>query len=111
MLALSVVIIIVLCVQFKINAFLALTFASLFLAIATGMPLLKIGSSIEAGMGSTLGFLAPILALGAIIGKLMEISGGAERIARSLINVLGKSQAHWAMMIVGYVCGISASCC
>lgn len=105
-LGLAIVFIVVLCIRFKIHAFVALTFACLFMGIATGMPLSKIGGSIEAGMGGTLGFLAPILALGAIIGKLMEISGGAERLARTLINFMGKSKAHWAMLIVGYICGI-----
>lgn len=105
-LGLSVLIIIVMCVRFKINAFLALMFACFFIGIATGMPLGNIGKSLETGMGNTLGFLAPILAFGAIIGKLMEISGGAERLARSLINVLGKSRAHWAMLVVGFICGI-----
>lgn len=105
-LAISVVLIVVMCIRFKINAFLALMSACLFIGLTTGMPLGKIGGSIESGMGGTLGFLAPILALGAIIGKLMEISGGAERLARTLINILGKSQAHWAMLIVGYICGI-----
>ena len=70
------------------------------------MPLDKIGKSIEVGMGGTLGFLAPILALGAIIGKMMEISGGAEKLSRTLINIIGKSRAAWAMMIVAYICGI-----
>ncbi|MDC7787643.1 gluconate:H+ symporter [Rhodoplanes sp. TEM] len=105
-LGVSVVLIIVMCVRFKISAFLALMFACFFIGLSTGMPLTKIGTSIESGMGGTLGFLAPILAFGAVIGKLMEISGGAERLARTLINILGKSKAHWAMLIVGYVCGI-----
>lgn len=105
-LGISVLMIIVMCVRFKISAFLALMFACFFIALATGMPLDKISKSLETGMGNTLGFLAPILAFGAVIGKLMEVSGGAERLARTLIGVLGKSQAHWAMLIVGYVCGI-----
>ncbi|TBW40054.1 permease DsdX [Siculibacillus lacustris] len=105
-LGLSIVLIIVMCIQFKINAFLSLMTACLLVGLTTGMPLGKIGGSIESGMGGTLGFLAPILALGAIIGKLMEISGGAERLARTLIGAMGKSRAHWAMLVVGYVCGI-----
>lgn len=105
-LGISVLLIIVLCIRFKVNAFLALMLACFFIGLATGMPLEKIGKSIEAGMGGTLGFLAPILALGAVIGKLMEISGGAERLARTLIKAMGQSRAHWAMLIVGYVCGI-----
>jgi GntP family gluconate:H+ symporter/D-serine transporter len=105
-LGIAVLLIIVLSIRFKIHAFISLLAACFLIAFATGMPLDKIGSSIEAGMGSTLGFLAPILALGAIIGKMMEISGGAERLSRTLINILGKNKAAWAMMIVAYICGI-----
>lgn len=102
----AILFIIVLSIKFRIHAFMSLLGACFLIAFATGMPLANIGKSIETGMGSTLGFLAPILALGAIIGKMMEISGGAERLSRTLINAMGKSKAAWAMMIVAYICGI-----
>jgi gluconate transporter len=105
-LGIAILMIIILSIKFRIHAFLSLTAACFLIAFATGMPLDKIGTSIEAGMGGTLGFLAPILALGAIIGKMMEISGGAEKLSRTLINIMGKSKAAWAMMIVAYICGI-----
>ncbi|EIW17406.1 MULTISPECIES: gluconate:H+ symporter [Pelosinus] len=105
-LGIAILMIIVLSIKFRIHAFLSLMGACFFIAFATGMPLAKIGTSIEAGMGGTLGFLAPILALGAIIGKMMEISGGAEKLSRTLINIMGKNKAAWAMMIVAYICGI-----
>lgn len=105
-LGLAILMIIVLSIKFKIHAFISLLGACFFIAFATGMPLETIGKSIETGMGGTLGFLAPILALGAIIGKMMEISGGAEKLARTLINIIGKNRAAWAMMIVAYICGI-----
>jgi gluconate transporter len=57
-------------------------------------------------MGGTLGFLATVLGLGTILGKMLEVSGGAERLARTLIGVLGKQKASWAMMIVGFITGI-----
>ena len=106
MLCISIAIVIVLCICFKIHAFVSLTAASLFLALTHNMELARIVVAFEAGLGKTLGFLAPILALGAILGKLMEVSGAAERLARTLINILGQSKAHWAMMVVGYICGI-----
>jgi len=106
MLCISIAIVIVLCICFKIHAFVSLTAASLFLALTHNMELAKIVMAFEGGLGKTLGFLAPILALGAILGKLMEVSGAAERLARTLINILGQSKAHWAMMVVGYICGI-----
>lgn len=105
-LAVAIVGIVIMCVRFKIHAFLALITACLFLGLATGMPLGSIGASIEKGMGGTLGFLAPILALGAFMGKMMEASGGAERLAKTLIRFLGATKAHWAMLIIGYICGI-----
>lgn len=102
----AILFIIVLSIKFRIHAFISLTAACFLIGFATGMPLNKIGGSIETGMGGTLGFLAPILALGAIIGKMMEISGGAEKLSRTLVNFLGKHNAAWAMMIVAYICGI-----
>lgn len=105
-LGIAIVMIIVLSIKFRIHAFLSLIAACFLIAFATGMPLAKIGTSIEAGMGGTLGFLAPILALGAILGKMMEISGGAEKLSRTLIDIMGKNKAAWAMMIVAYICGI-----
>jgi len=98
--------ILLLTIKVRLHAFVALLAACFFIGFASGMPFDKIFKSIESGMGSFLGLLAPILALGAIVGKMMEVSGGAERLARTLIAKLGKRNTHWAMMIVGYLCGI-----
>ena len=98
--------IVFLIMKVKLHAFLSLIIACMFVGFATGMPLLKIGASIEAGMASTLGFLTTILGLGTILGKMLEVSGGAERLARTMINALGKKNAQWAMMIVAFVAGI-----
>jgi len=102
----AIAIIVVLIMKVRLHAFVTLIIACFFLGIVTGMPLAKIAGSIEAGMAGTLGFLATILGLGTILGKMMEVSGGAERLARTLLNTLGKRNAHWAMMIVGFICGI-----
>lgn len=98
--------IVFLIMRVRLHAFVTLIIACMFIGFATGMPLPKIGASIEAGMASTLGFLATILGLGTILGKMLEVSGGAERLARTMIGVLGKQNAMWAMMIVGFVAGI-----
>lgn len=105
-LAASIGLILFLTIKVKLHAFIALILACFFIGFTTGMPSEKIFASITGGMGSFLGMLAPILALGAIVGKMMEISGGAERLARTLINTFGKRNTHWAMMFVGYLCGI-----
>ena len=102
----SIVLIVFLIMKVRLSAFLALIVACMFLGFATGMPLPKICKAIEAGMGGTLGFLATILGLGTVLGKMMEVSGGAERLARTLIDAFGRERAHWAMLVVGFICGI-----
>lgn len=57
-------------------------------------------------MGSTLGFVATVVGLGAIFGQMLESSGGAESMAHYLINKFGKDRAPWAMVITGFLVGI-----
>lgn len=90
----------------KLSAFVALTISGLTLGILAGMPLEKIAVSFQNGMGGTLGFLATVLGLGTILGKMLEVSGGAQRLAKTLIKAFGEKNAHWAMMIVAFICGI-----
>ncbi|MBP2658332.1 MAG: gluconate transporter, partial [Firmicutes bacterium] len=73
---------------------------------AAGMPFDKVLASIQAGLGNTLGFIAIVLGLGTMLGKMLEESGGAERIAKTLINLFGLKKVHWAMMIVAFIVGI-----
>ncbi len=105
-LVVSIALIVFLIMKVKLNAFIALTIAGLFLGIAAQMPLDKVATSFQTGMGSTLGFLATVLGLGTILGKMLEISGGAQRLATTMIKAIGEKRAHWAMMIVAFICGI-----
>lgn len=98
----------------KLNPFVALIITAVGVGLATGMPLVApdpehpgIIDSIKAGMGNTLGFLAIVLGLGTMLGKMMAESGGAERIAQTLISRFGQKNVHWAMMFVGFIVGIS----
>lgn len=90
----AIALVVFLIMKARLHAFVSLVIACFYVGVLTGMPLLKICSSIEAGMGSTLGFLATVLGLGSILGKMLEESGGAERLARTLINTLGKQRAN-----------------
>lgn len=92
--------------KLKIHAFLSLSLASIFVALITGVDLTKIGSIIENGVGGTLGFLAVIIGCGSVLGKMLEVSGGAQKIALSLLNLLGKKRADIVMMLVGFIAGI-----
>lgn len=102
----AIALIVVLIMKVRLQAFVALTIAGLTLGIAAGMPLDKVATSFQTGMGGTLGFLATVLGLGTILGKMLEISGGAQRLAQTLIKAFGERNAHWAMMIVAFICGI-----
>jgi GntP family gluconate:H+ symporter len=102
----AVVILLLLITWLKVHPFIALMIVSVFAGLAAGMPLDKIAGSIQAGMGNTLGFIAIVLGLGTMLGKLMEESGGAERIARTLIRAFGEKNVHWAMMFVAFIVGI-----
>ncbi len=102
----AILVLLILITKFKLNPFITLLLVSFFVGLAAGMPAAKTIDSIKAGLGNTLGFIAIVLGLGTILGKLMEESGGAERIARTLINKFGEKNVHWAMMFVAFIVGI-----
>jgi len=62
--------------------------------------------SILEGMGSTLGFVAAVVGIGAIFGQMLDSSGGAESLAHYLTNRLGKDKAQFALVITGFFVGI-----
>src|SRR6201984_3614315 len=102
----SVVALVVLIARFKINPFIVLMTVSLALALVAGMPLSSIVKSFETGLGGTLGHIAIIVALGTMLGKMMAESGGADRIAHTLIQLFGERRVPWAMMAVGLLVGL-----
>src|ERR1700723_2556854 len=104
----AVIGLIVLIAVFKLNPFITLFVASLFLAVMTRMQLSTVVHSFEAGVGATLGHIAIVVALGTMLGKMMAESGGADRIAHTLIRVFGEKRVHWAMMVIGLIIGLPA---
>ncbi|MGB4293878.1 MAG: gluconate:H+ symporter [Bacteroidales bacterium] len=92
--------------RFRISAFIALLVTSILTGILAGMPLSSITTSIQNGMGSTLGFIATVVGLGAIFGQMLESSGGARALARSMIKKFGTGRASWALMLTGFIVGI-----
>jgi GntP family gluconate:H+ symporter len=102
----SIVLLIVLIAWLKLNPFIVLFIVSLALAIVVGMPVGTVVKSFETGVGNTLGHIAIVIALGTMLGKMMAESGGAERIALTLIDAFGEKRVPWAMMIIGLVVGL-----
>ena len=79
----GIAILLFLVIVVRLQAFVALLIASVIVAILGGVPLAEIATQIQDGMGSTLGYISIVVGLGAMFGELLQISGGAERIARS----------------------------
>jgi Gnt-I system high-affinity gluconate transporter len=94
-------------IVFRLNAFIAFILVSIAIGIGQGMELNAIVSSIEKGIGNTLGFLVMILGLGAMLGKLVAESGAAQKITNGLISLFGIKNTRTAVMLTGFIVGIT----
>ena len=102
----AIALLILLITRYKVYPFLVLIIVSLLLGLASGMPMATIVKSFETGNGNTLGHIAIVVGLGTMLGKMMAESGGAERIATTLIDKFGEKNIHWAMMVVAIIVGL-----
>lgn len=92
--------------KYKWNPFVTLLISALTLGLLAGMKYQDLIKSVTGGLGGTLGTIAIVIGLGTMLGKMMAESGGAERIATTLVDRFGEKRVHWAMMLVGFVVGI-----
>ncbi len=90
----------------RLQAFIALLIASIFVGIFAGMPPLTLIATIQEGMASTLGFVAVVVGLGAIFGAILEHSGGAQALAQFLISKFGEKKSSWALVLTGFFVAI-----
>ncbi|MBK8921204.1 MAG: gluconate transporter [Saprospirales bacterium] len=90
----------------RIPAFMALLLASLTTGLLAGLPPQKLVQCMQDGMGSTLGFVATVVGLGAFFGALLEHSGGAQALASWLIRTLGLRLAPFSMALTGFLISI-----
>jgi GntP family gluconate:H+ symporter len=103
--AIGIAIVVILIVAAKFHAFLALTIGALFVGIASGIGLDKITLSFETGVGGVLGYVGVLIALGAMLGKLLADSGGADRVVDTLLR--GKpATLPWKMALIASIIGI-----
>jgi len=105
-LIISVVLIILLTARLKVHPFLALLAVALLYGFASGMPYEKIIESVNTGFGDTIGKIGLIIVFGIIIGAFLENSGGAYRLAESLLRLVGQKRVASAMGIIGYFVSI-----
>jgi gluconate transporter len=90
----------------KVNAMLALLVVSLITGLLLQMPVGKVMASIGNGIGNTLGSIVMVLALGAMLGKLIEENGVAQKIVEALINIFTIKNIQWAVLLTGLLVGI-----
>lgn len=105
--AIAIIVLLILIMKLQLNTFVALVITAMVTGILLGMPFDKIVATIETGMGGTLGHIALIFGLGAMLGKLLADGGGATQIADTLIAKLGKKYVQWAMVIASFIIGIA----
>lgn len=92
--------------KLRIQAFLSLLIVCIIVGMLAGMPTTEILDTMKDGMGSTLGFVATVVGLGALFGGILEQSGGAGRLANYLLEKTGKKNAPWAMVFTGFLVAI-----
>jgi Gnt-I system low-affinity gluconate transporter len=102
----SISLLLFLVLYWRLNAFLALLLASIGFGLAAGTPFAAIIENISTGMGNTLAFVATIVGLGAILGAILEHSGGSQALAQFLLRALGERRAPLAFVLTGFLVAI-----
>jgi len=104
--AVAIALLFILVIKFKIHAFISLMLVSIFVGILTGMPLMGIIKSVQDGMGNILGFIAIVVGIGSIFGEILQVSGGAESLSRTMLKKFGEERSSWALMTTGFIIAI-----
>ncbi len=89
-----------------LSPLLAFLLVSITAGLLLGIPFNNIIGSVQKGIGDTLGSLVIIIALGAMLGKLVAESGAAQKIAAVMMNAFGRKYVQWALVVTGFIIGI-----
>ncbi len=110
LLALSISFIVLATTRLKLHPFLALLLTAFGFGILSGMPLKQVVDSVNQGFGGTIGYIGIVILAGALIGAFLEKSGGAYRLATSILKLTGQRQVPLAMAGMGYIVSIPVFC-
>ena len=99
-------ILLALIIKAKFQPLIAILIAALSIGVFAGMPVSMIGDTVSKGMGETLKGIDLLVGLGSMFGAILEISGGAERVALTMMSKFGEKRAPWALGITGMVTAI-----
>lgn len=103
---LAVALVVVLVTWLRVPAFIALTIAAIAVGAAARLPAAEIARAFQSGVGDTLGFVAMVIGLGTVIGKLLAESGGAAVVARAIARAFGERRIEWAIMCCALLVGL-----
>ncbi len=104
--AFGVALLLFLVIRVKLQAFIALIVVSYIIGLLAGMSPTEIFEAVAAGMGGTVGEIAVIIGIGAMFGEILKVSGGAERLALTLMNKFGEKRVNWALVLTGFIISI-----
>jgi GntP family gluconate:H+ symporter/Gnt-I system low-affinity gluconate transporter len=99
----GLILLLVLIIRFRWQAMIAILVGAITIGLAAGMPFEQIVASVNDGMGNTLKGIALLVGLGSMFGAILEISGGAQTLAVTMVNLFGDRKAAWALGITGLV--------
>ena len=103
--AVGIIVLLVLIIKFKLHPVLSMMIAAIIIGVGAGMPLTMIADTVEKGVGKTLQGIALLVGLGSMFGGIFEVSGGAQKIAKTMIDKFGQKKAGWALGLTGLVIG------
>ena len=102
----GILLLVLLISYFRLHTFLAFLVVSIGIGLVLGMTPEALMKTVQNGIGSTLGSIATIIALGAMLGKLVAVSGAAQQISLKMIELVGIKHIRWAFMITGFIVGL-----
>lgn len=105
-LGIAFILLVFLTMKVRMNAFFALLLAAIVAGIFSGMPAGALMKSITFGIGDTMGNLVLLITFGAMLGKILQLSGAAYQITNTLINRMGTARIRYAILIAGFIIGI-----
>ena len=99
----GLVTLLVLIIRFNVQAMIAILIGAISIGLLAGMPTQDIISAVNDGIGNTLKGIALLVGLGSMFGAILEVSGGAQSIAVTMVKKFGDEKAAWALGITGLV--------
>ncbi|WP_077325579.1 GntP family permease [Virgibacillus siamensis] len=102
----GVALLLFLVIRTKLQAFIALLVVSYIIGLLSGMSPEKVLQAVSDGMGGTVAEIAVIIGVGAMFGEVLKVSGGAERLAMTLMDKFGEKRVNWALMLTGFIISI-----